>query len=433
MSVCVIGGLGYVGLVTSAGLADLGHTVSVFDVDAARLARLREGRIPFHEPGLPALLARGVESGRLRLAASLGEALQHARIVFVAVGTPSRQDGEADLAQVITASEQLADALTKPAIVAIKSTVPLGTGQVVKRILDAHGRIESRDYDLVAVPEFLREGNAVYDFMHPTRIVIGSHKPSVRREVRELFARQDAPVIETTFEQALLIKYASNAFLAMRVSFANELAELCSEASVDVLEVLNGMGYDDRIGKAYLAPGIGFGGPCLEKDLRSLIRIAEAAGYEPAFLRSILEKNEHQVRQTIRRGLDLLHSDLYARTVSVLGLAFKPGTSDVRNSLALRIIDRLQRGGAKVRAYDPLAGADAQELLAGVTVFDDPYDAATGSHLVYVLNACEEFKALDLERLRAVVAAPNLVDGVNALNPAAARAAGFTYRGTGRG
>jgi UDPglucose 6-dehydrogenase len=432
MTVCVIGGLGYVGLVTSAGLVELGHTVTVFDVDEARLARLRGGQMPFHEPGLPELLKRGFEGGRLRLATSLGDALRESRVVFIAVGTPARPDGETDLGQIIAAAEGLAKELTKPTIVAIKSTVPMGTGRVVKRILDAYGRVEGSDYELVAVPEFLREGNAVYDFLNPTRIVIGGQRPAARAEVRELFSTQNAPVIETTFEQALLIKYASNAFLAMRVSFANELAELCDEAGVDVLEVLHGMGHDNRIGKAYLSPGIGFGGPCLEKDLRSLIRIAEGTGYEPAFLRSILEKNEHQIRQTIRRGLDLLGSDLYARTVSVLGLAFKPGTSDVRNSLAVRIIDRLQRGGAKVRAHDPLANAEARHLLKGVAIFDDPYEAAKGGELVYVLNGCEEFKRLDLARLRAVVAAPNLVDGVNALNPAEARAAGFTYRGTGR-
>ncbi len=432
MTVCVIGGLGYVGLVTSAGLVELGHTVTVFDVDTTRLGRLQQGQMPFHEPGLPEMLKRGFDSGRLRLATTLGDALRDARIVFIAVGTPARSDGETDLAQIISAAENLAKELTKPMIVAIKSTVPMGTGRVVKRILDAHGRVEGKDYDLVAVPEFLREGNAVYDFLNPTRIVIGSQVPSVRDAVRQLFSKQSAPVIETTFEQALLIKYASNAFLAMRVSFANELAELCDEAGVDVLEVLNGMGYDTRIGKAYLSPGIGFGGPCLEKDLRSLIRIAEGTGYEPAFLRSILEKNEHQVRQTVRRGLDLLGSDLYARTVAVLGLAFKPGTSDVRNSLAVRIIDRLQRGGAKVHAHDPLANAEAHHMLDGVRIFDDPYEAAKGSHLVYVLNGCEEFQRLDLARLRSVVASPNLVDGVNALSPEAARAAGFIYRGTGR-
>lgn len=432
MNVCVVGGLGYVGLVTSAGLAELGHTVVAVDVDRERLDRVRRGDLPFHEPGLRELLDRHVPAGRLRFATDVGEGLRDARVVLIAVATPARTDGETDLSQVIAAAEALAGVLDRPAIVAIKSTVPLGTDQVVRRVLQRRGRTEGRDYHLAMVPEFLREGNAVYDFLHPTRIVIGADDPDVRRELRGLFAGLAAPVLETSFAQAQLIKYASNAFLAMRVSFANELAGLCDATGVDVLGVIEGMGYDPRIGRAYLSPGIGFGGPCLEKDLRSLIRIAEGAGYEPAFFRAVLEKNDHQVRQIIRRGTDLLGGELYDRTVGVLGLAFKPGTSDVRNSLAVRIVDRLQRQGAAVRAHDPLANGEARALLDGVGVFDDPYEAVRGSHLVLVLNGCEEFRGLDLTRLRALVALPNLVDGVNVLDPEAARRAGFTYFGVGR-
>lgn len=432
MSVCVIGGLGYVGLVTSACLAELGHVVTAVDVDSERLARVRGGQIPFHEPGLRELVDRGLASGRLRLTHELAEGLRDGRIVFIAVATPARLDGETDLSQVIAAAEQLARLLPRRMIIAVKSTVPLGTHQTVRRILEAHGRVAGRDYDLVAVPEFLREGHAVHDFLHPTRIVIGGDDARIRQEVRALFAGFDAPVLETTFEQALLIKYASNAFLAMRVSFANELAGLCDAAGVDVVEVIRGMGYDTRIGHAYLSPGIGFGGPCLEKDLRSLIRIAEGTGYEPAFLRAVLDKNDHQVRQIIRRAAEALDHDLYQRTIAVLGLAFKPGTSDVRNSLAVRILDRLRRQGARIRAHDPLAGAEARAILPDVEIFDDPYDTAEGGHLVLVLNACEEFRHLDLARLRSLVAAPNLIDGVNVLDPQAARRAGFAYQGVGR-
>jgi UDPglucose 6-dehydrogenase len=432
MSICVIGGLGYVGLVTSACLAELGHTVVAVDTDSERLARVRGGQIPFHEPGLPELVHRGLASGRLRLTHELADGLRDGRIVFIAVATPARLDGETDLSQVIAAAEQLARLLPRRMIIAIKSTVPLGTHQTVRRILDAHGRVAGRDYDLVAVPEFLREGHAVHDFLHPTRIVIGGEDPRIRQEVRALFTGLDAPVLETTFEQALLIKYASNAFLAMRVSFANELAGLCDAAGVDVAEVIRGMGYDSRIGHAYLSPGIGFGGPCLEKDLRSLIRVAEGTGYEPAFLRAVLDKNDHQVRQIVRRAVEALDHDLYQRTIAVLGLAFKPGTSDVRNSLAVRILDRLQRQGARIRAHDPLAGAEARQVLPEVQIFDDPYEAAEGGHLVLVLNACEEFRRLDLARLRSLVAAPHLIDGVNVMDPQAARRAGFAYQGVGR-
>ena len=432
MSICVVGGLGYVGLVTSAGLAEFGHDVVVVDADRERLALVKQGRLPFHEPGLQELLDRHAASGRLRFAEHLVEGLRDAHIVFIAVGTPARTDGETDLSQVIAAAEELARALAGRTVIAIKSTVPLGTHQAVRRILETHGRVEGRDYDLVALPEFLREGNAVHDFLHPTRVVIGGADPGARRAVRELFSGLNVPVIETTFEHAVLIKYASNAFLAMRVSFANELASICDAASVDVADVLKGLGYDARIGHAYLSPGIGFGGPCLEKDLLSLIRFAEGEGYEPAFLRSVLEKNDHQIRTIVRRVIDALDATLYARTITVLGLAFKPGTSDVRNSLAVRIVDRLQRRGALIRAHDPVANGEARQILADVALFDDPYTAAEGAHLILVLTAWDEFRQLDLRRLRGIAVGPNLVDGVNALDPDAARQAGFSYQGVGR-
>jgi len=432
MSICVIGGLGYVGLVTSACLAELGHQVAVYDADLERLAVVESGRLPFHEPGLKDLLDRQVPAGRLRFTRSMADGIRDARIVFIAVATPARTDGETDLSQVIAASEELARVLRPGTTVVVRSTVPTGTDQVFKRILDAHGHVEGRDYHLVAQPEFLREGNAVYDFLHPTRIIIGGATADARRPIRSLFDNLQAPILETTFEHAVLIKYASNAFLAMRVSFANELANVCDAVGADVLHVLHGMGYDARIGQAYLAPGIGFGGPCLEKDLLSLIRFAEGAGYEPSFLRAILEKNHHQIRQVIRRVVDSLDDNLYGRTIAVLGLAFKPGTSDVRNSLAVRVIDRLQRRGAVIRAYDPAAGDEARQVLRGVTILDDAYKAAEGSHLLLVLTGWDEFKRLNLDRMRAVMTAPHLVDGVNALDPAAAKAAGFAYTGIGR-
>ena len=390
MSICVVGGLGYVGLVTSACLAELGHSVVVVDADRERLALVQQGQLPFHEPGLGELLERNRAAGRLRFASSLAEGARGAKMVFIAVGTPARPDGETDLSQVIAASEELADVLEDRTIIVIKSTVPLGTPQTLKRVLEAHGRREARDYDLVALPEFLREGNAVHDFLHPTRIVIGAADPQARHEVRALLAGLDAPVIETSFEHAVLTKYASNAFLAMRISFANELASLCDAAGADVAEVLQGVGHDPRIGHAYLSPGIGFGGPCLEKDLLSLIRFAEGAGYEPAFLRAILEKNHDQIRQVLRRVMDLLDGDLYARTIAVLGLAFKPGTGDVRNSIAVRIIERLQRQGAVIHAYDPVAQGEARQVLPDVSLFDTPYDAAQGGHLVLLLTGWEE-------------------------------------------
>lgn len=432
MRICVIGGLGYVGLVTSAGLAELGHDVTVVDADRARLAMVRQGHLPFHEVGLRELLEAHLATGRLRLADSIADGVRDARMIVIAVATPPRHDGEADLSQVIAAAEELARVLQHRAVVVVKSTVPLGTHQILRRILERHGFLEGRDYALVMLPEFLREGNAVYDFFHPARIVVGGADPEARRQVRELFTRLEAPVLETTFEHAVLIKYASNAFLAMRISFVNELANLCDAAGADVFEVLRGMSYDPRIGGGYLSPGIGFGGPCLEKDIVSLIRIAEGTGYEPAFFRAIMEKNHHQVRQTVRKALDLLDGDAYARPVAVLGLAFKPGTSDVRNSLAVRIVDRLQRRGAVVRAHDPVANGEARSVLPTVALCDDAYTAAAGADLTVILTAWDEFRRLDLARLRRVMAQPRLLDAVNVLDPGAARDAGFVYRGMGR-
>jgi len=429
LPVAVIGGAGYVGSITAAGLAHLGHTVAAMDVNRERLAQLQQGIAPFREPGLEEVLRPALAAGRLTFTDSLPAALAEARVVFVAVHTPRRDDGEADLSHVIDVATGLGRHLQRYTVITVKSTVPVGSHQILRQILEQFGRREGADYDLVANPEFLREGHAVEDFFYPDRVIIGGASSDAVTLVRELFEPLGAPILETSIENAQMTKYAANAFLAMRVSFINEIANVCERLGADVDAVAHGLGFDRRIGHEYLRPGIGFSGPCLPKDLEGLIRLAEDAGYEPFFLKAILEKNEQQRRQIMGKVYGLLGTSLYGRRIAVLGLTFKPGTDDVRNSLAPEIVDYLARRGAVVTAYDPEATpetANAGRLAATAA------DAADGADLLLLLTAWEEFGTLDFERIRGLMRSPNLVDGVNLLDPAAMRRLGFTYVSVGR-
>ncbi len=429
LPVAVIGGAGYVGSVTAVGLAHLGHRVVAVDIDTERLTLFREGRAPFHEPDLPALLRANLGAERLRFTAALPEALDEAQAVFIAVDTPRRDDGEADLSRVIDVASGLGRHMRRYTVVAVKSTVPVGSHQTIRRVLEQFGRREGADYDLVANPEFLREGFAVRDFFFPDRVIIGGQSGDARALVRELFDPLGAPILETTVENAQMTKYAANAFLAMRVSFVNEIANICDAVGADIKDVVHGLGYDRRIGHEYLRPGIGFSGPCLPKDLEGLIRLAEDTGYEPFFLRAILEKNEHQRRHILSKVYALVGTSLYGRRIGVLGLTFKPGTDDVRNSVAAQVVDHLARRGAEVRTYDPLGRADAS--LPGHPAVS-PYEAAAGADVLLLLTSWEEFRHLDFARIHGEMRSPNVVDGVNVLEPAALRRLGFTYVGVGR-
>jgi len=429
LPIAVVGGAGYVGSITAVGLAHLGHRVVGVDVNRERLAQLTEGIAPFHEPGLAALLGANLAAGRIRFTDALPEALAEAKVVFVAVNTPRRDNGEADLSHIIDVATGLGRHLQRYTVVAVKSTVPVGAHLTMRRVLEQFGRREGADYDLVANPEFLREGFAVHDFFYPDRVIIGGQSADAKALVRELFEPLAAPIIETTIENAQMTKYAANAFLAMRVSFINEIANICEGVGADIKDVVHGLGYDRRIGHDYLRPGIGFSGPCLPKDLEGLIRLAEDSGYEPFFLKSILEKNEHQRRHILGKVYGLLGTSLYGRRIGVLGLTFKQGTDDIRNSTAPEIVDYLTRRGAEVRTYDPMVGPDT--AVAGRPA-KSPYEAAAGADLLLLLTSWDEFRALDLERIRREMRLPNLVDGVNALDPAAMRRLGFTYVGVGR-
>ncbi|MDH7499049.1 MAG: UDP-glucose/GDP-mannose dehydrogenase family protein [candidate division NC10 bacterium] len=428
----VIGGTGYVGLVTATGLAELGHTVVAVDIDRERIENIHKGILPIYEAGLEELVKKNLTAGRLRFTLDIGEGVKGAEILFIAVGTPAKEDGEADLSQIIMVAEDLVRVMRGYCIIAIKSTVPVGTFEMVSNIFTAQGKKRGKDYDLVSNPEFLREGKAVYDFFHPDRVVVGGDSPESTEKVAALFAPLQAPLIKTTICNAQMIKYASNVFLATRVSFINEIANICEHVGADVVEVARGMGLDRRIGHSYLDAGIGFGGPCLIKDLKALIKMAENYGYEANFLREVFEKNEHQIRSIVAKVKKALGSVLYGKTIGILGLTFKAGTDDVRTSLSLRIIEALEREGAHVRAHDPKGMPQAAKLLPGRVLCEDPYQVAEGSDALLLLTGWEEFKSLDMARIKASLKNPVVVDGVNLLQPEEMRKSGFSYLGVGR-
>jgi|Deesub1362A_J573_1020465.scaffolds.fasta_scaffold00470_4 UDPglucose 6-dehydrogenase len=452
INVTVIGGAGYVGFITGLGLAELGHRVVGVDIAADKVEMLRSGRSPIYEEGvdLNEVLRRNLEAGRISFTTGLAEGVRHGEIIFIAVGTPESEGGQADLSQVISVAENFLDYIDSYKVIVVKSTVPVGTVELMCDILKRRLR-EGEDFDIVANPEFLREGRGLYDFFNPTRIVIGARSDRARRLMRNLYApffeqrftndepqttdytpRTDTPLIETDIASAQMIKYASNAFLATRISFINEIASICEQVGADVKEVAKGMGYDPRIGHEYLEAGIGFGGPCLEKDLKALIKIAEASGYEPGLLRAVLEKNEYQVRQVIAKLKELVGYLLYRKVIAVFGLAFKPGTNDVRTSLSLRVIDLLLREGAIVRAHDPLAIPEAKAFEPRVEYCEDFYEAVRDADAVLILTGWPEYRDLDWQRIKGLMAAPNLVDGRNLLEGREPVDIGFAYRGVGR-
>lgn len=431
LSIAVVGGAGYVGAVTAVGLAHMGHRVTAVDINRERVAQFARGEMQFHEPQLSELLTSALQAGRIRFVHTddLSDVLAGAGIVFIAVNTPRRDDGEADLSDVIQVASDLGRRWAKYAVIALKSTAPVGSHVTIRRVLEQFRLRDGSDYDLVANPEFLREGSALYDFFFPDRVVIGGQRPGAMAAVRELFEPLRVPILETTIENAQMIKYAANAFLAMRISFINEIGNICERVGADVEVVAHGLGYDKRIGDSYLRAGIGFSGPCLPKDLEGLIRLAEDAGYEPFFLKAILEKNEHQRRQILGKVYAMLGGYLYGRCIAVLGLTFKPGTDDVRDSASVRIVDHLVRRGADVRVYDPMAG-DVENIRGQVV--RDAYEAADQADLLLILTAWNEFKLLDFVELRRKMRVPRIVDGANALNPSAVRDLGFVYLGVGR-
>jgi UDPglucose 6-dehydrogenase len=418
-------GTGYVGLVTAAGFAELGSDVWCVDIDEAKVARLRAGEVPIYEPGLEELLARNAE--RLHFSTSLTDAHEQARLLFVAVGTPPTYSGDADLSAVNAVIEAI-PASNDHALV-MKSTVPAGTGVAVKRMFAEQGK-DGLAY--VSCPEFLKEGSAVKDFMHPDRVVIGDVGDWAGDAVAELYAPLDAPLVRTDIASAEMVKLASNAFLATKISFINEIANVCEETGADVVEVARGMGLDDRIGPKFLQAGIGFGGSCFPKDVDALKQLAGNSGYHFQLLTAVIEVNELQKRRVIGK----LHKHLgglVGKRIALFGLAFKPNTDDMREASSLVLSARLNADGADVIAYDPVAEEQARALVSGISFADSPLDAARGADAVVLVTEWPEFLALDWSDVASAMSGNLVVDGRNALDQAVVRAAGLVYEGVGRG
>ncbi|HRI08172.1 MAG TPA: UDP-glucose/GDP-mannose dehydrogenase family protein [Nannocystaceae bacterium] len=436
MKVSIIG-TGYVGLVAAAVFADYGNDVVCADIDSAKIEALRRGEIPIYEPGLDALVAHNVEAGRLRFTDSNADAAAHADVIFLAVGTPTRStDGSADLTYLMQAAVTVAKHLTRPAIIVDKSTVPVGTAERVARLMAEH---TDQPFVVASNPEFLKEGSAVDDFMHPDRVIIGTTDPRAREVLRRLyqpFCRTSDRMIFMDARSAELTKYACNAYLATRVSFINDIANLADAVGADVELVRRGMGSDPRIGNKFLFPGVGYGGSCFPKDTRALINTAREYGLSLGIVTSAERINEAQKLVLVRKVRRHFADDLAGKTLAVWGLAFKPNTDDVREAPALRIVQTLAGDGCKLRVHDPVAGANFMGALGdthgAVTLHDDPYEAAEGAHALILVTEWREFRSPDFERLKAIMAAPVLFDGRNQWDRGHVESLGFAYAGIGR-
>ncbi len=424
-------GTGYVGLVTGTCFADLGNKVICIDIDERKIEILRSGGVPIYEPGLQEVIQRNVAAGRLSFTTSYAEGLRDAEFVFIAVGTPSGVDGEADLQYVRMAAESIAQTMDHPLIIINKSTVPVGTGDWVADIIRKH-QPTPIEFAVVSCPEFLREGSALADFMAPDRVVLGSLDREAAEKVAQLHLPLRAPIMVTDLRTAEMIKYASNAFLATRISFINEIANICERLGADVKEVAAGMGYDKRIGRAFLDAGVGFGGSCFPKDVKALEYMGLLHGAHPALLRAVMEINRDQRRQVIHKLRQLLGS-LRGRKIGLLGLAFKPNTDDMRDAPSVEIAHMLLREGATVIGYDPVAHETARRTIPELPLAKNPYDLADGCDALVLVTEWNEFKHLDLARIRSLMKTPVFIDGRNVYDPDTMREAGFLYRGMGRG
>jgi UDPglucose 6-dehydrogenase len=430
----MIGG-GYVGLVSGACFAELGNHVAVVEVDGAKLASLRAGRMPIYEPGLAELVADNSRAGRLTFGDNIAAAVAGAEAVFIAVGTPTRRgDGHADLTYVYAAVEQVAAVLTGYTVIVTKSTVPVGTGRRIRELLT-----EVRpdlDVDVASNPEFLREGSAIGDFMRPDRVVIGAETERAREVMRLLYRPLyliEAPILFTGLETAELIKYAANSFLAMKVTFINEMADICERAGADVHDVARGIGLDGRIGKKFLHPGPGFGGSCFPKDTLAMVRIAQDHGAPSRLIEAVVSVNDARKASMAARIVAAAGGSVRGKTIAVLGLTFKPETDDMRDAPSIPIVGRLVEDGATVRTYDPEGMEQARAVLPpSVTYCRDALDACAGADLLVVVTEWNEFRAIEPARLAAAMRGDQVVDLRNLYEPAAMRAAGFRYHSIGR-
>jgi UDPglucose 6-dehydrogenase len=427
-------GAGYVGLVSGVCFSDFGHDVVCVDKAASKIATLRSGRTPIYEPGLEAMMAKNVAAGRLSFTTEIGAAVAGAEAVFVAVGTPTRRgEGHADLSYVYAAAAEIAAALTDYAVVVVKSTVPVGTNREVARIVAAAR--PGFAFDVASNPEFLREGAAIEDFMRPDRVVVGAESDRARAVMRALYrplSLRETPMVFTTLESAELIKYAANAFLATKITFINEMADLCEKVGGDVQDVARGMGLDGRIGAKFLHAGPGYGGSCFPKDTLALARTGQQVNSPLRIVETVIEVNERRKRGMAERVIAALGDRAAGRKIAVFGVTFKPETDDMRDAPALAIVPALIGAGAAVTIVDPHGRKEGEALLPGAAWAADPYEAAAGADAVVVVTEWNMFRGLDLARLRAAMAGDVLVDLRNVYNPAEAAAAGFAYQGVGR-
>jgi len=437
-------GVGYVGLVTGTCFADLGNRVICVDIDEARIEKLKQGIMPIYEPGLEEMVRRNVAAGRLSFTTSYHEAINNpdgpAEIVFIAVNTPMGVDGEAELRYVRAVAERIAEVMDHPLIVVNKSTVPVGTGDWVADII-RNRQPRAIPFSVVSNPEFLREGSAISDFMNPDRVVLGSLDEEAAQKVAQLYLplRIQGPIMITDLRTAEMIKYASNAFLATKISFINEIANICEALGADVKEVADGMGYDKRIGRAFLDAGLGYGGSCFPKDVKALAHMANVQGKHPQLLEAVMQINADARRNIVAKVCALVGNNgfhlsrLEGKTIGVLGLSFKANTDDIRDSQPIDIIRMIQAEGGTVKAYDPVAMPNAAQVLHNVKLCNDPYEVAEGSDALILATEWNEFKNLDLLRIKQLMKQPVIVDGRNLYEPRKMRELGFVYRGVGRG
>jgi UDPglucose 6-dehydrogenase len=426
-------GTGYVGLVTGAGLSDFGNDVVCVDVDAKKIDALKEGQIPIYEPGLDKIVSRNVGEGRLKFTTDLASAIRASRAIFIAVGTPPKPDGSADLRYVEEVARSIAKYMNGPKLVITKSTVPIGTGRMIETIIKESGN--GHHASIVSNPEFLREGSAIEDFMKPDRVVIGASDQEAIDLMKEIYAplhSLEVPFVVTNVESSELIKYAANGFLATKISFINEIAVLCERLGGDVQDVARGIGLDSRIGPKFLQAGPGFGGSCFPKDTSAMADISRRYGYNFEIIEAVLRVNDNIKARMVTKVVEAL-DDVRGKTIGILGLAFKPETDDMRDSPTIPLINGLQKQGAKVRAYDPEAMENAKSMFDGVTFCKDAYETAEGVDALVIATEWNEFRALNLERVKRIVRQPIIIDLRNVYDPQRMKSEGFTYVCVGRG
>ncbi|MGE5472623.1 MAG: UDP-glucose dehydrogenase family protein [Ignavibacteriales bacterium] len=428
MNICIIG-VGYVGLVTGTCLADFGHNLICHDIDETKISSLKAGKVPFFEPELSNLIKKNLQSKTIEFTTDLKYSIQNSDLIMICIGTPSNQNGEADISQIEDVSKKIGSLINDYKVIAIKSTVPVGTNRKVEKII-RENLINPVDFDVVSNPEFLREGTAIYDMFNSHRIIIGSNSKRAEKVIKDMYLPFDKPIYITTRESAELIKYASNCFLATKISYINEIANFCEKVGANILEVAEGMRLDPRIGSMFLNAGIGFGGSCFPKDLKALLSFGKEIGYDFKIIEKTLEVNELQKILPIHK-LESILGSLNNRTICLWGLSFKPYTDDIRESPALDIIDTLLEKGAKIKTYDPLSMNNVKKLYPQLKYEDDCYKSAESADGIIVATEHEEFKNIDFIKIKSLAHLPIIVDGRNMLDCLYLRSIGFEYFGIG--